>query len=272
MLLHDQLVVLLPLLGELDLSPEPALGPEKRSTASETHMREDVVVAYENLLGLDEIGTVEGVVDASAAEAGPRHVLAPTADCQVHVAEEARFVLDFPHVALHDRDPPGQRQPVTGEYLQQVLVPEVLALCGHTRFRELLGVGEGDVLVVAEVEVVGQDSVFQPIQHFLALGLVERTVQEPMLEGDELDTADKVEGIVHELAHGVTLGDQAQVGLLHDGHDAHDQVHRLRVLGGDVVCPGLKLLRAQLLDFGGQSIDHDALFLGECLADCFELR
>lgn len=251
------------LFGEPDVCAKAALFPEDGSTASQTHVREQQVVAHEDLLGLHIVGGVETVVDATTVETGPRHVLAPSAHIQVVEREVCGLGMDFFDVALHDGDPPAHRKFMTGEYLEQVLVPEVLALGGQIRIEELLVVGQSYVLLVTKVEIVKEDLLPDSFQDLFGLRLVHRAVEELVLERDELDALDLVDPVSHEGAYGVAVCDQADEGLLVDGNDADDEADLFAKLVGDV--PGVLLEGelAHVVYLGSEAVDADELAGGE---------
>jgi hypothetical protein len=192
-------------------------------------MGEEVVMADEYLLGLYEIGRIAVGINAPTVEACPRHVLTPAADEAVVEGEVVILAVNLLHVSLDHRHSPAEWQFVVGEHLQHVLVPEVLPL----RAPSLDGFlsSEGEIRPVAEVEVAIDDIVAQLLDHLLVLGLIDRAVEELVLEGDVLHLLDAVDPLVVKRGHRLHLPHDHQVGLLVDNDHTHHQVdllsHRL---------------------------------------------
>ena len=184
MLLHYHHVVLV-CMREGDGRAELLLLPVDGRTAPETDVREEVVMADEDLLSFYEVGAVAVGVDAPAVEARAGHELAAPADEAVVEGEVVVLAVDLLDVSLHDGDAPAERQPVVREHGRHVLVPVELAL--SALLVQLLLVGEGEVDAVAEVEVVVDDRLAEPLDDLLVLGLVDGAVEELVLEGDVLD-------------------------------------------------------------------------------------
>jgi len=69
------------------------------------------------------------------------------------------------HVALYDRYSPALGQLIVVEHLEHTLVPKVLPFCGF--LLDGLLIGEGEVSVIAEVEVVLEYVFSDLLQYFL---------------------------------------------------------------------------------------------------------
>lgn len=224
MFLHDHHVVLVSV-GEGDGRAELFLLPVDGRAAPEAHMREEVIMADEYLLGLYEVGAVAVGVDASAVESGPRHELAPPADEAVVEGEVVVLAVDLLHVALDDGHPPAEGQAVVRKHRAHVLVPVVLAL-GALLMQQLL-VGEGEVDIVAEVKVIVDDGIAQAFDDLFVFGLVDGAVEELMLEWDVLDLLYAVYLLRVERGCRLDIPHDAEIGLLVDHQHAHHQVNIL---------------------------------------------
>lgn len=75
-------------------------------------------MAHENLFSFYVISGVKVVIDSSAIESSPRHVLAPSAHIQVIVRELLILAMDLRDKALHNRNAPAERKLVPGKYLE----------------------------------------------------------------------------------------------------------------------------------------------------------
>lgn len=219
MLLHDHHVVLIGV-GEGNGCAELLLLPVDGRTASEADMREEVIMADEYFLGLDEVGTVAVGVYASAVESSPRHVLAPPADETVIEGEIIVLAVDLLHMPLDNGHPPAHRQPVMRKHRAHVLIPVILPL--RAFLMQQLLVGEREVDVVTEVKVIVDDRLTQAFNDLLILSLVDGAVEELMLEWDVFDLLYAVDLLGIEGGCGLDLPDDAQIRLLVDHQHAHD--------------------------------------------------
>jgi hypothetical protein len=148
-------------------------------------MREHEIVADEDLFSLYKIGHFIIVIKPSVVEPGAGHLSRPATDHAVVVGEVLVFAVDLPGMALDDFGVPALRQLVDEQHVEHVLVPPVLDV--SVGLVEMLGACEGQVSMVAKVEVVFEEVVFHEGQYFLVFGLVNGVVQELVLEGEELD-------------------------------------------------------------------------------------
>lgn len=148
-------------------------------------MGEHEIVADEDLLSLNKIGHFIIVVKPAVVEPGAGHLSRPAADHAVIVGKVLVFAVDLPCVALDDFGVPAFGQLVDEQHVEHVLVPPVLDV--SVRLVKMLGPCEGQVSMVAKIEVVFEQVVFHEGQYFLILGLVNRVVQKLVLEGNELD-------------------------------------------------------------------------------------
>ena len=111
-------------------------------------------------------------------------------------------------------------------------------------------VGEGDIFAIAEVEVVGNDGLSDPLENPFAFGLVDGFVEEPVFEGDKFDVSDFVNAIFHESANRLAICDDAEVGFLKNDDDADDKVELFVEFGRDGFRLFLKDFLVEGLDFG----------------------
>lgn len=119
-------------------------------------MREEIIMADEDFLSLNEVGAIAVGIDASAVESSARHVLASPADQAIVKREVVVLTVDLLHMSLHNRNPPAQRQPIMRKHHGHVLIPMKLPLGAF--LVELFLVGEGEIDVVAVVKVIMDDS------------------------------------------------------------------------------------------------------------------
>lgn len=183
-------------------------------------MSEDEVDADEDFFSFYEVGGVGVVVNASAVEASAGHVLAASADGAVVEGEVLIFGVEFLDVALDDWDFPAGRQLVVVEHLEHALVPEVLGFGGF--LLQGLVVGEGEIAVVGEVEVVFDDVFAYFVEYLFVLGLVDHPVQELVFERDEVYVFYAENALVAESSHCFDFLHRAKVRLLiYDEHPHH---------------------------------------------------
>jgi hypothetical protein len=228
-------------------------------------------MAHEHFLGFHKIGDIGVLIDSHTIEPRSCHVLASPAYTNVIECKLFALAVNLSNKSLQNGNPPAEGQLVPCKYLQQLLVPEVLAFSWHGGVGFFLGVAEGEVLAVAVVEIVHNDFVTDALQYPLAIGLVHFLVQLLGLEWHKFHVPDAVHAVVHECAHGLPGAHQAQVRLLEHTDDPDDQMH--------ILARGRRYLTSQLLEFwlredvafGGEAINAEAGFLWELGADGCEL-
>lgn len=154
-------------------------------------MGKKVVVTDKYFLSLDKIRSVEVSIDSSTIESSARHVLASPANHTVVKGKIVIFAVEFLYMSLHNRDSPAQGESVVGKHRQHILVPKILPL--SALLLHGFEVGESYVGPIAEIEVVVDDCLAHPFNDFLVFGLVDRPVEELMLEGDVFDLLDAVD-------------------------------------------------------------------------------
>lgn len=106
---------------------------------------------------------------------------------------------------------PAGGEVVLGEHVEHVFVPPELLV--RLLVVEALGPGEGQILMVAEVEVVFQQLVPHKRHNPFILTLVDRVIQELMLKRDELDLFNLLHPILLQNRRALDLRHYQQVGL-----------------------------------------------------------
>lgn len=178
-------------------------------------------MADEDFLALDKVGSVEVVIDPSAVIASARHEFAASANHAIVEREVLIFAEELLDMSLDDGYAPALRELVVVEHAEHVLIPEVFAFCGSVLVYFLAG--QGEVPLVAEVEVVLDYVLAELFQYLFILALVDYTIEVLVFEWDKTHFLDAVYLFGTDRRHRLCLVHSAQVRLLVYDQNPHQQ-------------------------------------------------
>lgn len=175
-------------------------------------MRKEVIVTNEYFLCLHEIGGVKIGINSSAIEPCPRHMFAPSAHYAIAEGEVIVFAVKFLHMSLHYRYSPAEWQFIMCKNSHHILVPEILPL--RTLLLNSFEISERNVCPIAKVEIVVDDSFAHSLNDLLIFGLIDRTIEKLMLEGNVLNLFDAVYLLCIQCGYCLYFPHDAQIWLL----------------------------------------------------------
>ena len=119
---------IIPVDWKLDGSSEAWLSPEYRQASSQLDIGQYKIVADQHFLSFHKVRSMAMSVDAPAVKPGPRHFLASAGDHDVVVLHIVVFFREVADEPLDDGQMPVGLKPQSEEPLEEVFVPEVLAV------------------------------------------------------------------------------------------------------------------------------------------------